>query len=63
LPVKLFLDLAEANRRQLLDAGLLAKNIDKIGPCTACHSNMLFSFRADKGVTGRMMAVAGIKPR
>ncbi len=61
LPVKLFLDLAEANRRQLLDAGLLAKNIDKVGPCTACHSKMLFSFRADKGVTGRMMAVVGIK--
>ncbi len=60
LPVKLFLDLAEANRRQLLDAGLLAKNIDKVGPCTACHSKMLFSFRGDKGMTGRMMAVAGI---
>ena len=63
LPVKLFLDLAEANRRQLLDAGLLAKNIDKVGPCTSCHSKMLFSFRADKGITGRMMAAAGIRPR
>ncbi|MGA7079679.1 MAG: peptidoglycan editing factor PgeF [Terriglobales bacterium] len=63
LPVKLFLDLAEANRRQLLDAGLLAKNIDKVGPCTACHSKILFSFRADKGITGRMMAVAGIRQK
>jgi polyphenol oxidase len=62
LPVKLFLDLAEANRRQLLDAGVPAKNIDKIGPCTACHTEMLFSFRGDKGMTGRMMAVAGIRP-
>jgi len=61
LPVKLFLDLAEANRHQLLDAGVPAKNIDKIGPCTSCHTEMLFSFRGDKGVTGRMMAVAGIR--
>lgn len=62
LPVKLFLDLVEANRRQLLDAGVLAKNIDAIGPCTACHTEMLFSFRAEKGVTGRLMGAAGIRP-
>ena len=60
LPVKLFLDLVEANRRQLLDAGVLAKNIDATAPCTACHTDALFSFRAEKGVTGRMMAAAGI---
>jgi YfiH family protein len=62
LPVKLFLDLVEANRRQLLDAGVLAKNIDTAAPCTACHTELLFSFRAEKGVTGRMMAAAGIVP-
>ena len=61
LPVKLFLDLVEANRRQLLDAGVLAKNIDTSAPCTACHPELLFSYRAEKGVTGRMMAAAGIK--
>jgi YfiH family protein len=61
LPVKLFLDLVEANRRQLLDAGVMAKNIDTAWSCTACHTELLFSFRAEKGVTGRMMAVAGIE--
>ena len=61
LPVKLFLDLAEANRRQLLDAGLLAKNIDTVFPCTACHTDLLFSYRAEHGITGRMMAAAGIR--
>lgn len=61
LPVKLFLDLVEANRRQLLDAGLLAKNIDTKAPCTSCHTELLFSFRAEKGVTGRMMGAVGIK--
>jgi YfiH family protein len=62
LPVKLFLDLVEANRRQLLDAGLLAKNIETTAPCTGCHTELLFSYRAEKGVTGRMMAAAGIRP-
>jgi hypothetical protein len=62
LPTKLFLDLKEANRRQLLDAGLSAKNIDAAAPCTACHTDLLFSHRAQNGVTGRMMAAAGIKP-
>jgi YfiH family protein len=62
LPVKLFLDLAEANRRQLLDAGVPAKNIDTAAPCTACHTELLFSYRAEKGVTGRLMAAAEIRP-
>jgi YfiH family protein len=63
LPVKLFLDLVEANRRQLLDAGVMAKNIEAVGPCTACHTDLLFSFRAENGVTGRLMAAAGISPK
>jgi polyphenol oxidase len=62
LPVKLFLDLVEANRRQLLDAGVLAKSIEVVGSCTSCNTDQLFSFRKEKGVTGRMMAVAGIRP-
>src|ERR1700726_205392 len=62
LPVKLFLDLLVANRRQLLDAGVMAKNIEAVGPCTACHTELLFSYRGEKGVTGRMMAAAGIRP-
>jgi YfiH family protein len=61
LPTKLFLDLVEANRRQLLDAGVRARNIDATAPCTACHPDLLFSFRAAKGVTGRLMAAIGIK--
>lgn len=61
LPKKIFLDLAEANRRQLLDAGLLARNISDLGECTSCKPDQFFSHRADKGVTGRMMAVVGIK--
>jgi YfiH family protein len=61
LPVQLFLDLAEANRRQLLDAGLSAKNIHVSQLCTACRTDLLFSHRKEKGVTGRMMAAVGIR--
>ena len=61
LPVKLFLDLVEANRRQLLDAGVLARNIDASAPCTMCHPELFFSFRGDKSVTGRLMGAAGIR--
>lgn len=61
LPAKLFLDLAEANRRQLLAAGVLAKNIKALPLCTQCHNDQLFSFRAEKGKTGRLMGVAGVR--
>lgn len=60
LPKKLFLDLLEANRRQLVCAGVRAENISLSPLCTSCRTDLLFSHRADKGVTGRMMAVAGI---
>ena len=62
LPVSLFLNLVEANRRQLIDSGLSPKSIDASAPCTACHPELLFSFRAEKGVTGRLLGVAGIRP-
>ena len=61
LPIKIFLDLVEANRRQLLDVGVLARNITASPLCTSCRTDLLFSFRKERGVTGRMLAVAGIK--
>ena len=61
LPKKIFLDLVEANRRQLIAIGVPAKNIFASPLCTSCNQKLLFSHRAEKGVTGRMMAVAGIR--
>jgi YfiH family protein len=61
LPPKIFLDLVEANRRQLISAGVVPKNISASTLCTACRPDLLFSYRAEKGVTGRMMGVAGIR--
>ena len=62
LPIKIFLDLVEANRRQLLDAGVPKKNIQASLLCTSCNVDLLFSYRAEKGTTGRLMGVAGIRP-
>jgi polyphenol oxidase len=61
LPPSIFLDLVEANRQQLLAAGVPIKNIDVSPLCTHCHPELLFSYRAEKGKTGRMMGVAGIR--
>ena len=52
----------EANRRQLLDAGLRPKAITVIGDCTHCQNNRFFSYRAEQGFTGRMLSVIGIRP-
>jgi YfiH family protein len=61
LPKKIFLDLVEANRQQLLAVGVPAKSIEASPLCTNCHTDLLFSHRAEKGKTGRMMAVVGIR--
>jgi len=58
----LHLDLIEANRRQLLAAGLKPGAIHVATGCTNCHPNTLFSHRASGGRTGRMMSVIGIRP-
>lgn len=56
------LDLVEANRRQLQDAGVRNQSIEVVGGCTACDTTKYFSHRAEHGDTGRMMAAIGIKP-
>ena len=61
LPKKIFLDLVEANRQQLLAVGVLAKSIEASPFCTNCRTDLLFSYRAEKGKTGRMMGAVGIR--
>jgi len=58
---QIFLDLVEANRRQLLDLGVKKKNIFASDLCTSCRNDLLFSYRKEKGVTGRLMGVVGIR--
>jgi YfiH family protein len=59
------LNLWEANRRQLLDAGVGKARITVVGECTACARDVsgaprYFSHRGEKGVAGRMLNVVGI---
>jgi polyphenol oxidase len=56
----LHLDLVEANRRQLLDAGLSPDAISVLGDCTSCRFDRYFSYRAANGFTGRMLSVIGV---
>jgi len=56
------LDLVEANRRQLLAAGLSPDAIFTSNECTSCRTDRFFSYRAERAKTGRMMAVIGIAP-
>jgi polyphenol oxidase len=58
------LDLAEANRRQLLAGGLKESAIFLTGQCTGCQTDRFFSHRTERGFTGRLMSVVGIaRPR
>jgi polyphenol oxidase len=41
--------------------GVPARSIEASPICTNCHTDLLFSYRAEKGKTGRMMALAGIR--
>jgi YfiH family protein len=54
------LDLWEANRRQLITAGVLNENIIVSGICTACNTELFFSYRAENGYTGRIGAVISL---
>jgi polyphenol oxidase len=62
---QLYVDLWDANKRQLLDAGLAPEQIAVVGECTACAldaagKRKYFSHRAEHGVAGRMLNVVGI---
>jgi polyphenol oxidase len=57
----LHVDLIEANRRQLLDAGVRSESIQIVVGCTQCNPDLYFSHRGSGGRTGRMMAVIGVQ--
>jgi len=53
---KHMLDLPEANRRQLQTAGLSPEHIYDCGRCTACETDLFFSYRRQPEEPGRMTA-------
>jgi len=56
------LDVAEANRRQLIAAGIAPRAIKMVGGCTSCQPKLFFSYRGSRGHCGRMLSVIGIRP-
>lgn len=55
-PGKWKLDLRLANRELLLLEGILPEHVEVTQWCTSCHPEYFFSYRRDKGKTGRMVA-------
>jgi YfiH family protein len=56
------IDLFQANRDQLISAGVAADRIHLSGLCTMCRTDLFFSYRREKSVlgkVGRLMAVIG----
>jgi len=54
-------NLQETNRQLLRIAGVEQQNICVCSICTACNPAIFYSFRRDKGETGRMGAVIGLE--
>jgi YfiH family protein len=56
------IDLHQANRRQLIDAGVSSDNVHLAPLCTMCRTDLFFSYRREKklhGRTGRLLGVVG----
>ena len=57
-------DLHEANRRQLVEAGVSPERIHALPLCTMCRPDLFFSYRQDRklyGRTGRLLSVIGMR--
>ena len=55
-------DLDEASRRQLSEAGVRGDKIWSSNLCTGCVAEQFFSHRRDGDTAGRMLAMIGVKP-
>jgi len=58
---KQMLDLPYINNVQLLEAGLDEHHIELSNICTACEVEKYFSYRKEKGCSGRFMSMIGLK--
>ena len=60
-PKNVLLDLHRANESQLKQAGVQVRNIFVSNLCTACRTDLLFSYRKQGARSGRQMAAIGIR--
>jgi len=56
------LDLLAAAQDQLVAAGLVPAHVAVVDYCTACRTDLFYSYRREGDRTGRMLAVIGIRP-
>jgi hypothetical protein len=61
-PGKWMLDLWRANLDQLTGAGVRPDRVDRLGLCTGCRPDLLFSYRRERGA-GRLVTVAALPER
>jgi YfiH family protein len=57
---RIHLDLAAINREQLRRAGIEAGRLAGCSWCTGCHPRLFYSYRREKGQTGRMMGLIAL---
>lgn len=56
-------DFAEQIRQSAVEAGVALKNLVDTGVCTTSDPSRFYSYRAEKGHTGRMLALLGRRER
>ena len=59
-PTTKHLNLSAACRYQLQSSGLDPQKISSDPPCTFCHNEVFFSYRANKAEKARMLAIIGL---
>jgi len=57
---RLYFDLWEANRRQLVGAGIPAENIEVAGICTMTRTDLFYSYRVEGPGCGHFGLLAGL---
>lgn len=55
-------DLGQANRDQLIEAGVAEAHVDRLNVCTFCDAARFHSYRRDKEAAGRMISFIRIRP-
>ena len=59
---KSFVNLRRLNRDILRASGVPGKQLHEVGPCTSCAAEEFFSYRRERGETGRQMSFIGWLP-
>ena len=58
---KYMLDLAIVNKIELISAGIPESNIELSNICTSCNNEKFFSYRREKGCSGRFISFIAMK--